>query len=114
VKAQMSIIAPSDSPVVRNLKKAGAIVIGLTNTPEFSFRGFTDNPLHGLTLNPWDPHITCGGSSGGAGAAVAAGIGAIAHGNDIGGSALAGALQRGSNYQADTGPYPRLQPERGC
>lgn len=86
VPANMNIIAPSDSPVVRNLKKAGAIVIGLTNTPEFSFRGFTDNPLHGLTLNPWDPDITCGGSSGGAGAAVAAGIGTIAHGNDIGGS----------------------------
>jgi amidase len=86
VPANLNIIAPSDSPVVRNLKKAGAIVIGLTNTPEFSFRGFTDNPLHGLTLNPWDPNITCGGSSGGAGAAVAAGIGTIAHGNDIGGS----------------------------
>ncbi|MGJ4930052.1 amidase family protein [Bradyrhizobium sp. HKCCYLS2038] len=86
VPAQMGIIAPSDAPVVRNLKKAGAIVLGLTNTPEFSFRGFTDNPLHGLTLNPWDPEITCGGSSGGAGAAVAAGIGTIAHGNDIGGS----------------------------
>ncbi|NVN88673.1 MAG: amidase family protein [Rhodopseudomonas sp.] len=86
VPAQMRIIAPSDAPVVRNLKNAGAIVIGLTNTPEFSFRGFTDNPLHGLTLNPWSPDITCGGSSGGAGAAVAAGIGAIAHGNDIGGS----------------------------
>ncbi len=86
VPAQMNIIAPSDAPVVRNLKKAGAIVIGLTNTPEFSFRGFTDNPLHGLTLNPWDPDITCGGSSGGAGVAVAAGIGTIAHGNDIGGS----------------------------
>ncbi len=86
VAAQMNIIAPSDAPVVRNLKKADAIVIGLTNTPEFSFRGFTDNPLHGLTLNPWNPDITCGGSSGGAGAAVAAGIGTIAHGNDIGGS----------------------------
>jgi amidase len=86
VPAQMNIIAPSDAPVVRNLKKAGAIVLGLTNTPEFSFRGFTENPLHGLTLNPWDPEITCGGSSGGAGAAVAAGIGTIAHGNDIGGS----------------------------
>jgi amidase len=86
VPAQMKIIAPSDAPVVRNLKMAGAIVLGLTNTPEFSFRGFTDNPLHGLTLNPWDPNITCGGSTGGGGAAVAAGIGAIAHGNDIGGS----------------------------
>lgn len=86
VPALMSVMAPSDSPVVRNLKKAGAIVLGLTNTPEFSFRGFTDNPLHGLTLNPWSPDITCGGSSGGAGSAVAAGIGTIAHGNDIGGS----------------------------
>lgn len=86
VPANKNLVAPSDSPVVRNLKKAGAIVIGLTNTPEFSFRGFTDNPLHGLTLNPWDPDITCGGSSGGAGSAVAAGIGTIAHGNDIGGS----------------------------
>ncbi len=86
VKALLGQIAPSDSPVVRNLKNAGAIVLGLTNTPEFSFRAFTDNPLHGLTLNPWDEAITCGGSSGGAASAVAAGIGAIGHGNDIGGS----------------------------
>lgn len=86
VKAMEGIIAPDDAPVTRNLRKAGAIVLGLTNTPEFSFRGFTDNELHGLTVNPWDPGITCGGSSGGAGAAVASGVGCIAHGNDIGGS----------------------------
>jgi amidase len=49
-------------------------------------RGFTDNRLHGLTSNPWDNAITCGGSSGGAGASIAAGIGTIGHGNDIGGS----------------------------
>ena len=79
-------IAPADSPVAANLKQAGAIIIGMTNTPEFSMRGFTDNPLHGLTRNPWDGAITCGGSSGGAGASMAMGIGAIAHGNDIGGS----------------------------
>jgi amidase len=79
-------IAPGDSPVTANLKKAGAIVIGMTNTPEFSMRGFTDNKLHGMTKNPWNSAITCGGSSGGAGASMAAGIGAIAHGNDIGGS----------------------------
>jgi amidase len=79
-------IAPGDSPVTANLKKAGAIIIGMTNTPEFSMRGFTDNPLHGQTRNPWDSTITCGGSSGGAAASIAAGIGAIAHGNDIGGS----------------------------
>ena len=86
VTALKDNIAPGDSPVTANLRKAGAIVIGLTNTPEFSLRGFTDNPLHGLTRNPWNPAVTCGGSSGGAGASIAAGIGAIAHGNDIGGS----------------------------
>ncbi len=86
VVAMKDLIAPSDSPVVGNLRRAGAIVLGLTNTPEFSLRAVTDNPLHGLTLNPWDAAITCGGSSGGAGAALAAGIGALAHGNDIGGS----------------------------
>jgi amidase len=79
-------IAPGDSPVTANLKKAGAIIIGMTNTPEFSMRAFTDNPLYGPTRNPWDSAITCGGSSGGAGASMAMGIGAIAHGNDIGGS----------------------------
>lgn len=79
-------IATGDSPVVANLKAAGAIIIGMTNTPEFSLRWFTENRLHGLTLNPWDKTITCGGSSGGAGASIAAGIGCIGHGNDIGGS----------------------------
>jgi amidase len=86
VPALADLIAPDDSPVVSNLRKAGAIIIGLTNTPEFSLRMCTDNPLHGLTNNPWDSTITCGGSSGGAAAAVALGIGSIAHGNDIGGS----------------------------
>lgn len=79
-------IAPDDAPVVRNLKAAGAVVIGRTNTPEFSFRADTDNPLYGRTHNPWGRHVSAGGSSGGAGAAVMAGIGALAHGNDIGGS----------------------------
>ncbi|MEM7407650.1 MAG: amidase family protein [Pseudomonadota bacterium] len=79
-------IAPADSPVAANLRKAGAIVIGRTNTPEFSYRWFTDNPLRGRTLNPWDANVTPGGSSGGAASAVATGVGAIAHGNDLGGS----------------------------
>jgi len=86
VAAMRGLIAPSDNPVVANLKAAGAIPIGLTNTPEFSLRLVTDNPLHGLTLNPWNNEITCGGSSGGAGSSLAMGIGALAHGNDIGGS----------------------------
>ncbi len=86
VVALKDVIAPDDAPVVSNLHNAGAIVIGRTNTPEFSFRADTDNPLHGRTHNPWGRHISPGGSSGGAGAAVMAGIGALAHGNDIGGS----------------------------
>jgi amidase len=86
VAAFKDLIAPGDASVVVNLKKAGAIVIGRTNTPEFSLRYFTDNPLRGLTHNPWKEGITPGGSSGGAAASVAMGIGDIAHGNDLGGS----------------------------
>ena len=79
-------IAPGDSPVVANLKKAGAVIIGRTNTPEFSMRGTTDNPLYGLTKSPWDDLASPGGSSGGAGSACAAGFGPVHHGNDIAGS----------------------------
>ncbi|MBS0519046.1 MAG: amidase [Proteobacteria bacterium] len=86
VVALKDFIAKEDSAVVANLKHAGAIVIGRTNAPAFSMRIFTDNALHGRTLNPLDPSVSPGGSSGGAGAATATGIGAIAHGNDIGGS----------------------------
>ena len=104
-------IAPGDSPVVANLKAAGAIIIGMTNTPEFSMRAFTENPLHGLTLNPWDKAITCGGSSGGAGAAVVAGIGAVAHGNDIGGSLRWPAFCNGvSTIKATQGRMPAFNP----
>jgi amidase len=86
VVAFRDIVAAADSPVVTNWRKAGAIVVGRTNTPAFSWRWFTSNDLHGATYNPWDKAVTPGGSSGGAAAALAAGIGALAHGNDIGGS----------------------------
>jgi amidase len=79
-------IAKEDSPVVVNLKSAGAIIVGRTNAPAFSMRICSDNALHGRTFNPLDRSVTPGGSSGGAGAATATGIGPIAHGNDIGGS----------------------------
>lgn len=79
-------IAQSDSPPVANWRKAGAIIIGRTNVPPFSARFFTDNALYGRTRNPWDAKRTPGGSSGGAAAAVATGIGALAHGNDRAGS----------------------------
>jgi len=86
VVAFRDVIATEDSPVVANFRKAGAVIIGRTNTPAFSHRWFTNNDLHGATYNPWSRRLTPGGSSGGAASAVAAGIGAIAHGNDFGGS----------------------------
>jgi amidase len=69
VVAYRDNIAADDNPVVANLKRAGAVIIGRTNTTAFSFRGFADNALHGRTLNPRDPAL----SAGGAGAAVATG-----------------------------------------
>lgn len=83
---QKDTIAAHDSPVVANIRKAGGIIVGRTNTPAFSLRWFTKNALHGQTLNPRNADITPGGSSGGAASAVAAGMCAIGHGTDIAGS----------------------------
>jgi len=79
-------VAARDSVQVARLRRAGAIVVGKTNTPEFGFTGFTKNRLHGVTRNPWDRERTPGGSSGGAAAAVAAGMVPLATGSDAGGS----------------------------
>ena len=84
--AMRDAIAKEDSSPVRNLRRAGAVVIGRTNVPAFSYRWFTGNDLHGVTRNPWNPKLSPGGSSGGAAAATAVGIGAFAHGNDLAGS----------------------------
>jgi amidase len=86
LKLQRDAIAKTNNPVIDNLRKSGAVILGRTNCPAFSYRWFTTNLIHGDTKNPRDPGITPGGSSGGAGAAVAAGIGHIAHGTDIAGS----------------------------
>jgi amidase len=86
LRLQAALVATEDSPVVSNIRKAGGIIVGRTNTPALSLRWFTKNDLHGQTLNPRNREITPGGSSGGAAAAVAAGICAIAHGTDIAGS----------------------------
>ena len=86
VTLQKDVIAQANNPVVDNLLRAGAVVLGRTNTPAFSLRWFTSNQLHGDTRNPRNAALTPGGSSGGAAAAVAAGIGHIAHGTDIAGS----------------------------
>ena len=104
-------IATRDAPVIANLKRAGAIVIGRTNTPAFSMRVFADNALHGRTLNPRDPALSAGGSSGGAGAAVATGIGPIAHGNDIGGSVRIPAMYNGVvGLRVSLGRIPAYDP----
>ena len=86
VRLQAHTIAAVNSPVVDNLLRAGAVVLGRTNTPAFSLRWFTGNRLHGHTRNPRNRALTPGGSSGGAAAAVASGIGHLAHGTDIAGS----------------------------
>jgi amidase len=81
-----NLVATRDNPVIANMRASGMIIVGRTNAPAFSMRWSTDNELHGLTLNPWNKDRMAGGSSGGAASATAAGIGAIAHGNDIAGS----------------------------
>jgi aspartyl-tRNA(Asn)/glutamyl-tRNA(Gln) amidotransferase subunit A len=75
-----------DELPVQRLREAGAVILGKTNVPEFTLHGFTDNALFGTTGNPWNPALTPGGSSGGAVAAVASGMGALAIGTDGGGS----------------------------
>lgn len=113
VPAFKDIISTDDAPVVRNLKRAGAIVIGRTNTPEFSFRADTVNPLYGRTHNPWGRHVSAGGSSGGAGSAVMAGIGALAHGNDIGGSLRFPAAANGAvTVKPGLGRVPAYNPSQ--
>ncbi len=79
-------VPEEDHVAVERLKAAGAVILGKTNTPEFGHKGQTDNPLFGPTHNPWRLDRTPGGSSGGAGAAVAAGLGPLALGTDGGGS----------------------------
>ena len=75
-----------DEIVVERLKAAGAIIIGKTNSCEYGYKAVTDSPLWGITRNPWNLEMTPAGSSGGAGAAVASGMGSLALGSDGGGS----------------------------
>lgn len=75
-----------DMAVARRLREAGFVILGKTNTPEFGTTAFTESDLNGATRNPWNPERTPGGSSGGAAAALAAGLLPLAHGTDGGGS----------------------------
>jgi amidase len=79
-------VPDADALVVERLKAAGAIVIGKTNTPEFGAGANTFNAVFGVTRNPWNPALTCGGSTGGGAVALATGMGPLAQGSDLGGS----------------------------
>ena len=92
-----------DELPVRRLREAGAIVLGKTNVPEFAVEGYTGNALFGVTGNPWNPELTPGGSSGGAVAAVAAGLVPVAVGTDGGGS-----IRRPAGYCGLVGLKPTI------
>jgi Asp-tRNA(Asn)/Glu-tRNA(Gln) amidotransferase A subunit family amidase len=85
-RLRAGFVAAHDAPLVTRLKNAGAIILGVTNTPELLMAWETDNLLYGRTNNPWDLERTPGGSSGGEAAAIAAGMSAGGVGSDGGGS----------------------------
>ncbi len=106
---------PCDAEVVRRLKKEGAIILTKTNTPSLCFCQETDNLLYGRTNNPWNLSRSCGGSSGGEGALIAAGGAAVGIGADIGGSIRFPAhfngvigFKSGMNQVPDEGLFPKL------
>lgn len=80
------VSALDDAPSIANLRRSGAVILGLTNTPEFGWKAVTDSPRNGPTRNPWAPWATPGGSSGGAAVAAATGAGFAHLGTDGGGS----------------------------
>lgn len=92
-----------DELAVGRARAAGALIVGKTNVPEFALEGYTANPIFGVTRNPWNPALTPGGSSGGAVAAVAAGIAPLAIGQDGGGS-----IRRPASHTGLVGLKPSL------
>ena len=99
-----------DAMAITRLKQAGAILIGKTTTPEFGHKAFTEAPLFGRTLNPWNEAVTCGGSSGGAAVAALLGMGPLALGTDGGGSIRIPAACCGIvGLKATLGAIPHLQ-----
>lgn len=102
-------IVDADAPVVERLRRAGAVIVGITNSPEFGWKGVTDSPRYGITRNPWNLELTPGGSSGGASSAVAAGLGPIGIGTDGGGSLrIPGAFTELVGYKASFGRVPNF------
>jgi len=103
-------VPKEDAVSVARARRAGAILIGKTTTPEFGHKQLTEAPIFGLTLNPVDRSVTCGASSGGAAVAVATGMGPIALGTDGGGSIRIPAACCGVvGLKATLGAIPHLQ-----
>ena len=96
-----------DAPAVARLREAGAVILGKTCTPEWGWKGATDSPLTGITRNPWNTDMTPGGSSGGASAALAAGLGPLHIGTDGGGSIrIPGSFTATTGIKAHFGRVP--------
>ncbi len=105
--AMKDFVATSDAVVTQRIKAAGAVIVGKTTLPEFAHRVLTDSPTYGVTRNPWNLAHTPGGSSGGASAALAAGVAPLAIGTDGGGSIRAPASNTGvSGLKATLGRIP--------
>src|SRR5260370_7674701 len=119
-RLRAGFVATEDAPLVARLRCAGAIVLGVTNTPELLMAWETDNLLYGRTNNPWDLARTPGGSSGGEAAAIAAGMSAGGVGSDGGGSIRVpahfsglcglkptpGRIPSTGHYPPSAGPFP--------
>lgn len=109
-KIYENFIPQRDAIAVERLKAAGAIVVGKTNTPEFGWVAITDNPLFGVTRNPWNLGLTPGGSSGGAAASVALCMGSLALGSDGGGSIrIPSSFCGGFGFKPSFGRVPQYQ-----
>ena len=101
-----------DAPCVARLRETGAVILGKTTTPEYSWKGVTDSPRHGVTGNPWDPTKTSGGSSGGSAAAVGLGMGPWSVGTDGGGSVrIPAGVHRHGRAEADLRPDTAVSAE---